>query len=197
MHNLCSGSQYTLGSKGAQVVIWQGKQEHPAPSLTTIIMGHHKHWSGSRLTACKDTTADYAYILILHFPCGFWHHYGAQTCPRIYSTHPTALPWPPALKGVVPNNDSMLPATHCSFFFFPIPRRPKTHRNPRLFLKKNNKKPLQPWPVWLSWLKHHPHTKGSQVSIPGQGTYIGCEFDPGLGTYWKQIDVSHSPFPSL
>lgn len=101
--------------KGHRLLSRQVNREHPAPSLTTVSMGHHKHWSGSRLTAYNNTTVVYAYILMLHFPCGCWHHHRAQAHPWIHCIHPTALPSPPALKGwsqVI----TKLPATPCSFF---------------------------------------------------------------------------------
>ena len=52
----------------------------------------------------------------------------------------------------------------------------------------------EPWLAWLSWLEP-PDLVGS---IPSQGTYLGCRFDPGPGAYGRQpIDVSLSPFLSF
>ena len=37
------------------------------------------------------------------------------------------------------------------------------------------------WLVWLSWLECCLYTERSWGSIPSQGTYLGCGFDPWLG----------------
>ena len=34
---------------------------------------------------------------------------------------------------------------------------------------------------WLSWLEHHPRHQSVLSSVPGQGIYLGCRFDPQLG----------------
>ena len=34
---------------------------------------------------------------------------------------------------------------------------------------------------WLSWLECHPMHQKIVGSISGQGTYLGCGFDPWLG----------------
>ena len=34
---------------------------------------------------------------------------------------------------------------------------------------------------WLSWLKRHPIHQKVVGSIPGQGTFLGCGFDPQMG----------------
>ena len=36
----------------------------------------------------------------------------------------------------------------------------------------------KPWPVWLSWLEPCPVDQNVAGSIPGQGTHLGCGFDP-------------------
>ena len=33
---------------------------------------------------------------------------------------------------------------------------------------------------WLSWLEHLPIHQNFADSVPGQGTYLGCGFDPQL-----------------
>ena len=46
----------------------------------------------------------------------------------------------------------------------------------------------------LGWLECHSTTKNIVSSIPGQGTYLGCRFDHGLGAYGRQlIDAFLSP----
>lgn len=112
MHNLCSGTQYTLGS--AQVAISPGKQEHSAPSLTTVSTGPPQTLERERPTACKDTAAVYAYILTLHFPCGCWHHRADPSRDTLHLSH--SPPLTTCSKGMVPSNDSKPPATLCSFF---------------------------------------------------------------------------------
>ena len=67
-------------------------------------------------------------------------------------------------------------------------------------LENCNKVNLGAWPVWLSWLEHHPLDQRVVGSIPRQGTYPGCGFNPWLGRVWQgnQITVSHSDVsPSL
>ena len=57
----------------------------------------------------------------------------------------------------------------------------------------------------LSWLEHHPVHQNVIGSIPGQGTNLGCEFDPRLRRTQEaadlmslsHIDVSFSPSISL
>lgn len=150
MHNLCSSTQYTLGSKGAQVVISPSKQEHPAPSLTTASVGHHKHWSGSRLTACENITVVYSYILILHFP--WWLLASSQgTNSPMDTCYPTQIPsLTTCSKGVVPNDNSKLSATPCSFFLSQGDKNKQTKQNTkktqkpkRLFKIKTKTKILQ------------------------------------------------------
>ena len=59
--------------------------------------------------------------------------------------------------------------------------------------------------MWLTWLESCPINHKVAVSIPGQGTCVGCGFDPSQGAFKKQpIDISllyqcFSPFlsPSL
>ena len=56
---------------------------------------------------------------------------------------------------------------------------------------------------WLSWLKHCPIYQKFAGSIPGpvpgQGTYLGCRFDPWSGHEWEATSQSLSlcPAPSL
>ena len=38
---------------------------------------------------------------------------------------------------------------------------------------------------WLSWLEHCPIRQKVVGSIPSQGTYLGCRFDPQLGYVWE------------
>ena len=40
---------------------------------------------------------------------------------------------------------------------------------------------------WLRWLECHPCIKGC-LSIPGQGIYLGCEFNPWSGYIWEAPD---------
>lgn len=40
----------------------------------------------------------------------------------------------------------------------------------------------------LSWLKHHPVHQKTASLILGQGTYLGCEFDPQAGHVWEATD---------
>ena len=50
-----------------------------------------------------------------------------------------------------------------------------------------------PWPLWLSWLECCPMQQKVVGSIPGEGTYLGCGFDPQSGCGQRQpIDVSLS-----
>ena len=54
----------------------------------------------------------------------------------------------------------------------------------------------------LSWLQHHPIHQKVTGSIPSQGTYLGCRFDPQWRRIWEAtLDVSllhwcFSPFLS-
>ena len=41
---------------------------------------------------------------------------------------------------------------------------------------------LEPWP---SCLEHCHVNRKVTGSIPGQGTYLGCGFDPRLGCMWE------------
>ena len=44
---------------------------------------------------------------------------------------------------------------------------------------------------WLSWLGRRPIHQKVAGSIPGQGMYLGCEFDPQSGRVWRQpINIS-------
>ena len=38
---------------------------------------------------------------------------------------------------------------------------------------------------WLSFLEHCPVHLKVTGSIPGQGTYLGCKFDPQSGCIWE------------
>lgn len=159
MHNLCSGTQYTLGSTGAQAVISPGKQEHPAPSLPTVSTQPPQTLGCRRRpTACRNTTAIYAYIL--GTPLSLWLLASSQgTNSSIDTLHPSYSPsLATCSKGVVPNNDSRLPATPCSFFFFSILRKPKTHRNPKDSLKQN--KTLRAGSFCFPW---HINSRGTVV----------------------------------
>ena len=54
---------------------------------------------------------------------------------------------------------------------------------------------IQHWPVWLSWLEHHPINRKVTGSIPSQGTCPGCGFGSRLrrvqgGEVEQPIDVS-------
>ena len=44
-----------------------------------------------------------------------------------------------------------------------------------------------PWPCWLSWLVCRPVNRKVAISMVGQGTYLGCGFDPPLGKYRKGV----------
>ena len=48
-------------------------------------------------------------------------------------------------------------------------------------LEKN----FPPWLVWLRWLEQHPVDGKVAGSIPVQGTYLGCVFDPLSRHRWK------------
>ena len=55
---------------------------------------------------------------------------------------------------------------------------------------------------WLSCLECHTIHQTVVGSVPGQGVYLGCRFDPWLGCLWEAIDgcFSHPCFslsPSL
>ena len=43
----------------------------------------------------------------------------------------------------------------------------------------------EPWPVWLSCLKHRPIHQNVAGSIPSQSIFLGCMFDPHLGSLWE------------
>ena len=38
-----------------------------------------------------------------------------------------------------------------------------------------------PWPMWLSWLEHHPLNQRAMDSIPSHGSYPVCGLDPWSG----------------
>ena len=42
-----------------------------------------------------------------------------------------------------------------------------------------------PWPVWLSWLEHHPVHEKFGGLIPRQGTHLGCGFSPQSARVWE------------
>ena len=44
----------------------------------------------------------------------------------------------------------------------------------------------------VSWLEHCSIYQKVAGSIPGQGTYLGCEFDPWLGCLWEATDQCFS-----
>ena len=45
--------------------------------------------------------------------------------------------------------------------------------------------PLPALAGWLGWLEHRPTHQKVTGSISGQGTYLGCGFDPWLGHIQK------------
>ena len=47
------------------------------------------------------------------------------------------------------------------------------------------KKLPRAWPVCLSWWEHHPIHQKVGGTIPGQGTHLGCEFNPQSGRYFS------------
>ena len=52
----------------------------------------------------------------------------------------------------------------------------------------------------LGWLEHNPVNRRASGSIPAQGMYLGCGFDPCRGTYQRQqadVSLSLSLFLSL
>ena len=51
-----------------------------------------------------------------------------------------------------------------------------------------------PWALarWLSWLEHSLVHQKVADSIPGQGTYLGCGFDPWLGHIWEAANQCFS-----
>ena len=51
---------------------------------------------------------------------------------------------------------------------------------------------LPPWPLWLSWIEHHPINCKAAGSIPGQGTYLGCRFGSQSGHVWEATDPRFS-----
>ena len=66
-------------------------------------------------------------------------------------------------------------------------------------LNKYNKKTV-PWPLWLSWLEHHPVNWNAKRLIPGQGTSLGWGFGSRLGCKQRTTNwcLSHRCFsPSL
>ena len=46
---------------------------------------------------------------------------------------------------------------------------------------------------WLSWLVRRPIHQKVAGSIPGQGMYLGCEFDPQSGRVWEATNQYFSP----
>ena len=61
--------------------------------------------------------------------------------------------------------------------------------------QKKKKKKHVPWKVWPSWLECHPINRKAVVSIPTQGTRVGCRFGPGWGTYNRQLMFLSLPSP--
>ena len=78
-------------------------------------------------------------------------------------------------------------------------KKPEQKTNKILKVKR------QPWPVWLSWLEHHPVDQKVTGLIPSQGTYLGCRFDPQSGPtqegnqsmFLSHVAIYLSPFLSL
>ena len=58
---------------------------------------------------------------------------------------------------------------------------------------------LEPWPMWLGWLKHCPLNPKVTGAIAGQGTSLGCRFSPQMGHVQEATDGCFSPSlcPSL
>ena len=50
---------------------------------------------------------------------------------------------------------------------------------------------------WLSWLEHHPILQKAEVSVPDQGTCLGCGFDLQSGHILKAMSLSLSLSLSL
>ena len=48
--------------------------------------------------------------------------------------------------------------------------------------------PVSHWPVWLSWLQHHPVNQKSAGSIPGRDTCLGCRLGHRLGHVGEATD---------
>lgn len=67
--------------------------------------------------------------------------------------------------------------------------------------QQQKKYKVLPWLVWLCWLEGGPLCLKATSSIPGQGTRVGCVFDPRSRPYGRQpINVSlwhWSFFPPL
>ena len=54
-------------------------------------------------------------------------------------------------------------------------------------LLSDGKKELGSLAGWLSWLEHRPIHQRAVGSVPSQGTYLGCGFNPWQGTYKRQL----------
>ena len=100
-----SGTQCTPGP--AEAVIWPGKQEHPAPSLTPV----SSRGGGQNAPSFRPS---FTPVLQLATSPGCWRRLRAQ--PILDTLHPAHSSSLHLLQRVVLNNDSKLPATPCSFF---------------------------------------------------------------------------------
>ena len=45
---------------------------------------------------------------------------------------------------------------------------------------------------WFSWLEHRPVHQKAAGSIPSQGTYLDCRFDPQVKHVWEATDQCFS-----
>ena len=53
-----------------------------------------------------------------------------------------------------------------------------------------------PWPMWLSWLEHHPINRKVMGSIPSQSTCLGCGFNLSLSVSLS-LSPHHWPLESI
>ena len=53
-------------------------------------------------------------------------------------------------------------------------------------------KKIQPWPVWLSWSEDHPVEQNVMGLMTGQGTSLGCGFNPWHRAYEKTANPCFS-----
>ena len=55
----------------------------------------------------------------------------------------------------------------------------------------------QPLASWFSWLELRPLPWKVVGSVPSQGTYLGCRFEPRLGHMEEAMDRCFSLLPTL
>lgn len=140
MHNLCSGTQYTLDSKGAQVVISPSKQGTPSAFLD-----HCQHGSPQTLKWEQgDSLQEHYCCLCLYFntPLSLRLLASSQgTSSPMDTFHPSHSPsLTTCPKGVVPRNNKT--ACHTLLFLYPKETKQtnnnKTPENQKTIKNKQN-----------------------------------------------------------